>query len=196
MAGTMAAGERRHALLVVDDEPAILQSLRHLFARDYRVLTAEGGHAALDLIGREEVHAILADQRMPGMAGDAFLAQARHVRPDAVRVLFTGYADIQAVISAVNEGRIYRYVLKPFDPAELEGVVRQAVEHHDLVVDRRRLAEELRQARERLARVDAEFREAVELKRALLENGRLRVDFEELSRRVAALEGAGAPAVA
>ena len=130
----MATEERRHTLLIVDDEPGLLQSLRHQFFRDYRVLTAENGHAALDLLGREDVHVILSDQRMPGMTGDAFLAQARAVRPDAVRMLFTGYADIQAVISAVNEGRIFRYILKPWDPAELEGIVRQAVEHHDLIV--------------------------------------------------------------
>ena len=104
----------------------MLQGLRHLFARDYRVLTAEGGHAALELLGREDVHAILSDQRMPGMTGEAFLAQARGVRPDAVRVLFTGYADIQAVVGAVNTGQIYRYVLKPFDPAELQGIGRLA----------------------------------------------------------------------
>ena len=189
----MPPEDRRHTIMAVDDEPAMLQSLRHLFAREYRVLTAEGGHAALELLGREDVHAILSDQRMPGMTGEAFLAQARGVRPDAVRILFTGYADIQAVVGAVNTGQIFRYVLKPFDPAELQGVVRQAVEHHDLVVDRRRLAEELRAARERLARVDAELREAVELKRALLETGRLRADVDDLAARVSALEKPDGP---
>src|SRR3954447_1157086 len=87
---------RRQTLLIVDDEPDVLDSLRHLFHRAYRVLTADGGHAALELLGREDVHVILSDQRMPGMTGDAFLAQARAARPDAVRMLFTGYADIQA----------------------------------------------------------------------------------------------------
>ncbi len=116
---------RRHTLLVVDDEPDVLESLRHLFHRAYRVLTAENGHAALEILGREDVHVILSDKRMPGMTGDAFLAQARAARPDAVRMLFTGYADIQAVINAVNEGRIFRYILKPWDPAELEGRLTQ-----------------------------------------------------------------------
>ena len=192
----MATEERRHTLLIVDDEPGLLQSLRHQFFRDYRVLTAENGREALELLGREEVHAILSDQRMPGMTGEAFLSQARHVRPDAVRMLFTGYADIQAVIGAVNEGRIFRYVLKPWDPVELEGIVRQAVEHHDLKIERRRLIAELKEANERLTRVNRELSESTELKRALLESARLRAEFEDLSRRVSALEMAAPRAVA
>jgi response regulator RpfG family c-di-GMP phosphodiesterase len=186
----MAKDDRRHTLLIVDDEPGLLQTLRHLFLRDYRVLTAENGHAAIDLLGLEDVHAILSDQRMPGMTGDVLLAQARTLRPDAVRMLFTGYADIQAVISAVNEGRIFRYILKPWDPMELEGIVRQAVEHHDLIVDRRRLIAELREANDRLSRANRELTEANEQRRALLETGRLRSDLETLARRVQALEGA------
>jgi response regulator RpfG family c-di-GMP phosphodiesterase len=189
----MNPDERRHTLLIVDDEPALLQSLRHQFCREYRVLTAENGRDALDLLGREEVHTILTDQRMPGMTGDAFLAQARHVKPDAVRMLFTGYADIQAVIGAVNEGRIFRYILKPWDPTELEGIVRQAVEHHDLKVDRKRLIAELKEANENLMRVNRELTDANELKRAMLDSARLRADFEELSLRVSALEGAAIP---
>ncbi len=184
----MPADERRHTLLIADDEPALLQSLRHQFARDYRVLTAEGGREALDLLRREEVQVILSDQRMPGMSGDAFLAQARHVRPDAVRILFTGYADLPAVIAAINQGQIYRYILKPWDPVELDGIVRQAAGHHDLVEERDRLGDELRAARDRLARLERELAEVNELKRALLETGRLRTEFEELTRRVSTLE--------
>src|SRR4051812_23376792 len=153
----MAKEDRKHTLLIVDDEPGLLQTLRHQFFRDYRVLTAESGHEALELLGVEDVHAILSDQRMPGMSGDNFLAQARAFRPDAVRILFTGYADIQAVITSVNEGRIFRYILKPWDPTELEGIVRQAVEHHDLIVDRRRLIAELKEANDRLARANREL---------------------------------------
>jgi response regulator RpfG family c-di-GMP phosphodiesterase len=186
----MAKEDRKHTLLIVDDEPGLLQTLRHQFFRDYRVLTAESGHAALELLGLEDVHAILSDQRMPGMTGDVFLTQARALRPDAVRMLFTGYADIQAVISSVNEGRIFRYILKPWDPMELEGIVRQAVEHHDLIADRRRLIAELREANDRLSRANRELTEANEQRRALLETGRLRSDLETLARRVQALEDA------
>ncbi|WP_435006744.1 ATP-binding protein [Tundrisphaera lichenicola] len=160
---------RRHTLLIVDDEPDVLDSLRHLFHRAYRVLTAEAGGPALEILKAEDVHVILSDQRMPGMTGDAFLAQARLVRPDAVRMLFTGYADIQAVINAVNEGRIFRYILKPWDPLELEALVRQAVEQYELVAERNRLVLQLQEANERLTRANQELEESGVLKSAFIE---------------------------
>ena len=165
----MPRDERRHTLLVVDDEPDVLESLRHLFHRSYRVLTAESGSPAIELLGREDVHVILSDQRMPGMTGDAFLAQARHVRPDAVRMLFTGYADIQAVINAVNEGRIFRYILKPWDPTELEGVIKQAADQYELLAERKRLIDQLQDANAQLTKVNQELAEANALKGAFIE---------------------------
>ncbi|WP_435017896.1 ATP-binding protein [Tundrisphaera sp. TA3] len=160
---------RRNTLLIVDDEPDVLESLRHLFHRAYRVLTAEGGAAGLEILAREEVHVILSDQRMPGMTGDVFLARARHLRPDVVRMLFTGYADLQAVINAVNEGRIFRYILKPWDPAELESLVRQAADQYELLAERNRLLAELQEANARLLRANEELAEANELKGAFIE---------------------------
>ncbi len=77
------------------------------------------------------------------MTGDQLLRRARELKPDAIRMLFTGYADIQAVISAVNEGHIFRYILKPWDSTELEGIIRQGVEQYDLLAERRRLISEL-----------------------------------------------------
>src|SRR5262249_54538097 len=133
---------RRHTLLVVDDEVDVLESLRHLFHRSYRVLTAPGGDQALEMMSKNDVHLILSDQRMPGMSGDVFLSHARRLKPDAIRILFTGYADIQAVINAVNEGNIFRYILKPWDAGELEGVIRQAAEQYELLAERKRLIAE------------------------------------------------------
>jgi response regulator RpfG family c-di-GMP phosphodiesterase len=106
--------QRRHTLLVVDDEVDVLESLRHQFHRGYRVLTSVSGKQAIEILLNEDVELILTDQRMPGMSGDQFLREARRLKPDAIRMLFTGYADIQAVISAVNEGHIFRYILKPW----------------------------------------------------------------------------------
>ena len=77
---------RRHTVLIVDDEPDVLDSLRHLFHRRYRVLTADGGREGLELLGSEDVHIILSDQRMPGMTGDQFLKNARECSPDAIRL--------------------------------------------------------------------------------------------------------------
>ncbi|MDR3634173.1 MAG: hybrid sensor histidine kinase/response regulator [Isosphaeraceae bacterium] len=160
---------RQHTLLVVDDEVDVLESLRHLFHRQYRVLTAGSGREAVELLQRNEVHLILSDQRMPGMTGDVFLGHARRLQPDAIRMLFTGYADIQAVINAVNEGYIFRYILKPWDAVELEGIVRQAAEQYELIAERNRLITELQAAKANLERANQELTEAGQLKSAFIE---------------------------
>src|SRR3954452_12629958 len=160
---------RRHTLLVVDDEVDVLESLRHLFHRSYRVMTASSGDQALDLLRNNDVHLILSDQRMPGMSGDVFLGHARKVQPDAIRMLFTGYADIQAVINAVNEGHIYRYILKPWDALELEGVIRQAAEQYEILADRKRLIAELQTANTQLTRANDNLAQAGQLKSAFIE---------------------------
>jgi signal transduction histidine kinase len=164
-----ARAAARHTLLIVDDERDVLDSLRHLFHRTCRVLTAEGGEAALAILAREDVHVILSDQRMPGMTGDALLGQARRLYPDVIRMLFTGYADLDAVVRAVNEGHIYRYIVKPWDPAELEVILRQAFEHHDLVSERKRLVGELQAVNSRLVQANASLAEANQLKTAFIE---------------------------
>ena len=90
------------------------------------------GQQAIEILEKDDVELILTDQRMPGMSGDLFLREARRLKPDAIRMLFTGYADIQAVISAVNEGQIFRYIIKPWDSIELEAIIRQGVEQYEL----------------------------------------------------------------
>ena len=167
--GRAIRANRRRTLLIVDDEVDVLESLRHQFHRTYRVLTAASGQAAIDLMRENEIHLILSDQRMPGMSGDVFLGQARRLQPDAVRMLFTGYADIQAVINAVNEGHIFRYILKPWDTVELEGVIRQAAERYDLMAERKALIEELRAANAQLLQANEDLARAGRLKTAFIE---------------------------
>src|SRR5262249_23350460 len=146
----------------------VLESLRHLFHRSYRVLTASGGDEALELLNKNDVHLILSDQRMPGMSGDVFLSHARRLHPEAIRILFTGYADIQAVINAVNEGNIFRYVLKPWDAGELEGVIRQAAEQYELLAERKRLIAELQAANAQLTKANLALAEAGQRKSAFI----------------------------
>lgn len=160
---------RKHTLLIVDDEVDVLESLRHLFHRAYRVVTASSGDQAVEALRGTEVHLILSDQRMPGMTGDVFLSHARRLQPDAIRMLFTGYADIQAVINAVNEGHIFRYILKPWDAAELEGVIRQAAEQYELLADRKRLIVELQGANSQLKQANDDLARAGQLKSAFIE---------------------------
>ncbi len=159
----------RHTLLIVDDETDVLDSLQHLFHRKFRVLTAPSGSQALELLQKEPVQLILSDQRMPGMSGDEFLARSRNLRPESIRLLFTGYADIQAVANAINRGEIYRYILKPWDPIELELLLDQAAERYDLLDERRRLVAELQATNDRLSQANRDLAEADQVKTAFLE---------------------------
>jgi signal transduction histidine kinase len=161
--------QRRHTLLIVDDEVDVLESLRHQFHRTYRVLTASTGAQAVSLLNENQVQLVLSDQRMPGMSGDVFLSQARRLQPDAIRMLFTGYADIQAVINAVNEGHIFRYILKPWDTVELEGIIHQAAEQYELLAERKRLIAQLQAANAQLLRANEELARAGQLKTAFIE---------------------------
>jgi len=134
-------------LLIVDDEPEVLASLRSLFRRDYKVLTAERGEQALDILRLgTEVHVVITDQRMPGMTGVELLSRVREEFPDVIRLMMTGYADVNSVVNAVNEGSVYRYIGKPWDPDELASVIRQAFERYRLVGERRILLRELEEA--------------------------------------------------
>src|SRR4051812_23363288 len=104
----------RHCLLVVDDEPEVVHSLQDLLRFDYRVLGATRAAEGLKLVERENVHVVMTDQRMPEMTGIDFLKRLRGTHPDVVRLLFTGYADIKAVIDAINQGNVFRYITKPW----------------------------------------------------------------------------------
>ncbi len=148
------AKSRRHTVLVVDDEPNVIQSVKDLLRLDYVVVGAARGTEGMRVLDERPVDVVLTDQRMPGMSGVEFLRQVRERHPDATRLLVTGYADVRTVIDAINEGHVYRYIAKPWDPDELRAVIREACERHDLVVERQRLLDELRQKNADLERAN------------------------------------------
>jgi signal transduction histidine kinase len=160
---------RRHTILVVDDEPDVVKSVQDLLRLDHRVLGATRAEDGIKLMQQEDVHVVMSDQRMPGMTGVQFLNQVRGEHPDAVRLLFTGYADIKAVVDAINEGNVYRYITKPWDPDELQTIIREAVERYDLLAERKRLVEELKQKNEELEKANAELKENDSLKSAFIQ---------------------------
>lgn len=137
-------------LLVIDDEPSILSSLRRQFRRNYDVHIANSAKEGLELMKKHPIQVIISDQRMPGMSGGEFFTQVKHEYPDATRLLLTGYADIQAVIEAINDGNIYRYITKPWDPVELDTIVREAFSRHNLIVRNKELMNELVEANQDL----------------------------------------------
>ncbi|WP_298437005.1 HD domain-containing phosphohydrolase [Geobacter sp.] len=139
-------------VLFVDDEEYILHSLDRLFRdEEFEVLTAGSGEEGVRILETVSgVGVIVSDQRMPGMAGTDFLFRAREIAPDAIRMLLTGYADITAAIDAINRGSAGRYISKPFENDELLQIIRDGVARYALVVENRRLTDELRQWNESL----------------------------------------------
>jgi len=133
----------KHTILAVDDEPANLRMLERLFHREYRVLTAGSGEEGLDLLKQETVSLIISDQRMPGMTGTEMLRESLRTNPDAVKIILTGYTDVEALIEAINCARVYRYVNKPWDPEKLKATVRSAISERDAMIEQRRLLDGL-----------------------------------------------------
>lgn len=152
----------KEILLIVDDQPEILNTLHHIFRRKYDVLTAESASLALKLIRDREPAVILSDQRMPQMDGVTFLSEVREQWPDSVRILITGYADIDATIDAVNKANIYQYVSKPFEPAELETIVNAAAEHFRLVKENKQLQARIENKNRQLETENTELHKQVE----------------------------------
>jgi diguanylate cyclase (GGDEF)-like protein len=175
------APDVRPCVLVVDDEPEITASVAGLLERDYRVLTADSADEALALLEANAVAVILTDQRMPNGTGAELLARSLDIAPETTRVLFTGYSDISAVIDAVNEGQVYRYLAKPWRPEELKAVLGQGLERYRLVLENRRLLRELQEANEDLERKVRERTLRLQEQNEALREARERI--EELSRR-------------
>lgn len=121
-------------MLVVDDEPDNLDLLYRTFRKEYQVLKAASGKAALEVLTREgEVAVIISDQRMPEMKGTEFLSRTVPQFPDTVRIILTGFTDVEDLVEAINSGQVYRYITKPWDPEELKEVVYRATETYELL---------------------------------------------------------------
>lgn len=143
---------RERTLLLVDDEPNIVSALRRLFRREgYRIVTASSGAEGLQRMAEYEVDVVLSDQRMPGMTGVEFLRRAKELHPDTVRMVLSGYTELQSITDAVNEGAIYRFLTKPWDDERLLVHVREAFAHKELGDENKRLATEVVTASEALA---------------------------------------------
>jgi len=155
-------GLPRHCLLVVDDEPDVCDSVHDLLRLEFQVLKARSADEGYRLMQENEVHIIMTDQRMPKVSGVELLTNVRARYPHAVRILFTGYADVEAVIAAINQGRIFRFLSKPWQPEEIEGAVREAAAEYDRLVQQaeegERLRAEIAQLRDRLSALEEEVR--------------------------------------
>ena len=135
---------RKHSVLLVDDEPEILFSLTGLLRREFELYTAESAKQALEILRQHPVHVVMTDQRMPEMTGVELLGRVRTEYPQAIRIVFTGYADIKAVIDAVNNGGLFRYITKPWDPDELIEVLHAAAAAYEAAAQRQQLVRDIR----------------------------------------------------
>lgn len=137
VAATRARNASKPRMLVVDDEPDNLDLLYRTFRRDFNVLKAESGQKALEILSSEgEVAVIISDQRMPEMKGTEFLSKTVPDFPDTVRIILTGFTDVEDLVDAINAGQVYRYITKPWDPDKLKHVVDQAAHTYELLKQR------------------------------------------------------------
>ena len=154
------AESKKHTLLVVDDEPDVCDSVHDLLRREFNVLKAKSADEGLKLMRANEVHIIMTDQRMPRVTGVELLKSIRAGHPQAIRLLFTGYADVDSVIAAINQGHIYKFLKKPWQPEELEAAIRDAAAEYDRIVHQHEemtfLREEVGLLRERLTALERE----------------------------------------
>ncbi|MBL8509030.1 MAG: response regulator [Chitinimonas sp.] len=131
-------------LLVVDDEANILSALGRLFRRDgYTILSAGSGEEGLALLNKTTVGVIISDQRMPGMTGTEFLSLAKEIQPDSVRIVLSGYTELNSVTDAINRGSVFRFLTKPWEDDLLREQVAAAFAHYELKINYENLSKEL-----------------------------------------------------
>ncbi|PCI25187.1 MAG: hypothetical protein COB67_10995 [SAR324 cluster bacterium] len=168
--------EKKHCILIVDDEEANLRVLSELLAPEYNILLAKDGREALDLVVRESmperIHVILSDQRMPHMSGTDFLEQTIPLIPRTKRIILTGFIDINVIIASINQAQIYKFLLKPFDPQQMLLTVKRAVEAYELEEQNIELTQKLQDLNSKLEEKVQLRTQELEQKNRLIEKQR------------------------
>ena len=163
-------GTQKPKILLVDDEKSILDALyRFCRQRKWDALRANSGAEGLEVLKEHTVDIIVSDMRMPNMDGAEFLQKAKNTQPEAIRILLTGYADMEAVISAVNDAKIYNYLNKPWDDNMLESVILSALDFKDKEDERLRLNKEVAEKNEQLEVLNSSLEQKVEERTAELQ---------------------------
>lgn len=144
--------QKQWTILCVDDEINILSALRRALRKEtnYTLLTASSGQEALELLDRETVHLVISDQRMPEMPGSELLKEIKKRCPDTVRIMLSGYAEAHAILEAVNQGEIYRFLTKPWQEEELREAIRDCLSHYETCHEKQEAMVEIANKNERL----------------------------------------------
>jgi len=147
-----SATEDRFSLLFVDDEENVLNALKRVFLdENYVILTATSPSGAMDLLERERVHLVISDHRMPGgVTGAQFLQEVKERWPKTIRIMLTGYADIQSIMGAVNEGAVYKFITKPWNDEDLRLTVSLALQQYVLIRENEHLKEVTKQQKQKI----------------------------------------------
>src|SRR5450830_804189 len=160
----------QRTLLLVDDEPNILASLKRLFRRDgHVILTANSGAQGLELLSKHKVDLIISDQRMPGMTGVEFLRTAKALYPDTIRIVLSGYTELQSVTDAINEGAVYRFLTKPWEDEPLREQINKAFEYKELLEENRQLDIKTRTTNQELIAANRQLGDVLQNKRHQIE---------------------------
>jgi len=154
--------EKKYELLLVDDELANLQKLQRTFLGQYNVHLAQSGEEALRILHKAPIDAIITDQKMPNMTGIEFLALSQQHFPNLVRIILTGFTEVNDLISAINSGKVHKYITKPWEPEAVRLALQDALEKMELVRENERLAGELKSANEKLQTENIILRREVE----------------------------------
>ena len=154
-----------HKILLVDDEKNILRSLIRLLAEtEYEVYTENNPHKALELLRKDKFSLIISDQKMPEMTGTEMLKIAKKIQPDAIRIVLSGYAEVDVIIEAINEGEIYKFITKPWNDEHMLLEVHKALEYYDLMLEKEKLMEKIQDQNVRLKKFNVELEKKVEEK--------------------------------
>ncbi len=135
---------KKHTILLVDDEEANLRSISRLLGNYCNVIVAKDGIEGLDIIKTQNVHLIISDQKMPKLTGIDFLKQSVAINPNIIRIILTGYTDIDSIINSINEARIYKFIVKPIEPEDFLLTIQRALEYYELEIKNIALIHELK----------------------------------------------------
>ena len=174
-----------HKLLFLDDEENVLKSLKRLFQdKEYEIYTANNGLEGIKLLEELEFSLILSDYRMPELNGIEFLKFVKEKSPNTIRMILTGFTDVDVAISAINEGEVYKFIEKPWNEENLKVQVKRALEHYELVKEREELLEKIKNQNEELKEWNLNLEKKVEEKSLELNK-----TCKELQLKVKELEG-------
>ena len=172
----------KYTILCVDDEENILNAIKRVLRGDnYRIITTTSSINGLKLLEENEVHLVISDQRMPEMSGTEFLATVKDRFPDVVRIILSGYTDVDAITEAINKGRIYKLLLKPWNDQTLKLEIKQALDYYELQRANKSLHQKILEQNNELKNVNEKLKEMVKIRTEELE---IQNQVLELSRAI------------